>query len=298
MIHARPSSQPDLLAGATLSSLTRPIYFPLSWGVLPSFLGTVFTLGILPAILIPRWARSVIAQHQQQARHLAEWLWLHTGSQMTIELRSAANEIRYRPVNVWLARGCLIIALTALTYHFTRVPLNLQTLFEFLFYGPRSIEKLVFNGAIGGGTVAYIIDFALRQQRDLSRYIKAFNRVSIEQELPEISPQTTPFAIGWIWWIAVLAIFFIGAAWGVPALLAMGIHRRYTMVTSVRLRAQLAERMRALLDRETPPLTIPRHPVTILRACIRPNCRAPLSYAAAFCPRCGTTIARSVDVVG
>jgi hypothetical protein len=98
------------------------------------------------------------------------------------------------------------------------------------------------------------------------------------------------------WIIAGLAMVMMGAIWGFPVLLAAGAHRRYTISTSVLTRAALADRLRALLAQRRPTMRIPK-PITIVRACLRPNCRAPLSEEANFCPRCGTPAVRKMDVV-
>jgi hypothetical protein len=87
-----------------------------------------------------------------------------------------------------------------------------------------------------------------------------------------------------------------GAFWGLPVMLAAGAHRRYTIVASARMRGLLAENMRTMLRARRPAVRIPA-PITPIKMCVRPNCRSPLASAANFCPRCGTRIAKSVDVV-
>jgi hypothetical protein len=64
----------------------------------------------------------------------------------------------------------------------------------------------------------------------------------------------------------------------------------------VRMRSLLAERLRAMLLERRPRMRVPS-PIQIVRACVRPTCRAPLPSDASWCPRCGTKAIRTMDVV-
>lgn len=297
MSYARPSSHPDLLAGATLSSLTRPIYFPLSWGVLPSFLANALTLGILPNILLTRWLPGVIGQHEQQVAHLTVWLSLHFGSTEAAEVIDRSRIFGVDRKLDFGAKFCTLIALLAAYMNLRGALMGQELHWSLGLPWTNTIWIGILGTAVCAAAVFNFLQM-IKHQRAWSGYIGAFNRFAGKHGLDPINVLAPELGHKLIWVLAALGSAASGAIWAIPVMLAMGAHRRYTMVTSVRLRAQLAERMRILLDRETPPLTVPRDPVTVLRTCIRPNCRAPLTFAAAFCPRCGTTIARSVDVVG
>ncbi|HWP39791.1 MAG TPA: zinc ribbon domain-containing protein, partial [Tepidisphaeraceae bacterium] len=84
---------------------------------------------------------------------------------------------------------------------------------------------------------------------------------------------------------------------GLALMLAAGAHRRYTNRSSVRIRAELAERLRGMLLQRRPMMQVPR-PISVMRTCIRPNCRAKIPTVANYCPRCGTrAVAPTIEVV-
>jgi hypothetical protein len=289
-IEPDPSTQPDSLAAAVLNSLTRPIYFPLSWGVLTSFVATMVTLGVLPAFAIPRWLRGVMAQHEQQLWHLSEWLRLNTGSEDAVALQTAANRIGFNRVLGWISYFCGTIAVVVLLLQLRVSHFNTRSVYELAVHPSSSLTAMLFTCLVGSAAIFNWVHI-LWHQRNINRYLVLFNQFAIEQEwrpipLPRAETGTRP-----LWLLAGVSLFLIGAIWGLPVMLAMGAHRRYTMRTSVRVRAELAERMRTLLKAQQPPLRVPDKPMTILGSCSRRICRSQISFDVTFCPRCGMRVA-------
>jgi hypothetical protein len=287
--------EPDVLAGSVLASLTRPLYYKLSWGPLRSVILGALTLGILPVVLIPRWMRNIVAQHEQQLWHLAEWLRVQTADPDTAELQKSAEQIRYSPLIAMLTYAAVLVAVGAVLAHFIDRSFSLRELYRFAFHVSTSAASITFAVAI---SIAALLDIAhqVYHQQHIERYLQRFNQVIQRQDLRPIPEPPLQLGLRPTWIIAALFMVMIGAPWGFMVLLAAGAHRRYTISTSVMTRAALADRLRALLAQRRPMMRLPK-PITVVRACIRPNCRAPLSEEANFCPRCGTAAVRKMDVV-
>ncbi|HEY7091504.1 MAG TPA: zinc ribbon domain-containing protein [Tepidisphaeraceae bacterium] len=289
--------QPDLLAGAILNSLTRPIYRPLSMNLLKSFLVTVFTLGILPVLLMAHWLRGFIATQEQQLWHLAEWMRVQTGEADASELQKAVQRIRFNAalgtITVVFTLGALAIALKLLAIPGS----DLRSVFHAIYHPPTTPEAQSFALALSVAAVCHLAHLAWHQH-NVEGYIRWFNRLALRHNLAEVRPPEMEFGIrpGWIIAGLVLAVSG-GAIWALPVMLAAGAHRRYIMRGSVGLRAMLADRMRTMLAHRRPAMRVPQ-PVMPVAVCIRPNCQAPLPAEANFCPRCGTTVAqRQANVV-
>ena len=89
-----------------------------------------------------------------------------------------------------------------------------------------------------------------------------------------------------LWIMGAVALLAMGAAWGVPLMLAGAVQRRYISRTSARVRAEAADRVRTILLLRRPVMRVPPFArPTIL--CRTPNCRAAIPMLASFCARCG-----------
>jgi hypothetical protein len=287
---------PDLLAGAVLNSLTRPLYYPLAWGVFPTFIAAVLTGGVLPTMMIPKWLKGIIAQHQQQLWHLAEWLRLQGNDPQVVELQNSTRQIHY---NIPLALLALLFSLIALVTAIITLEsnaMNLNAIYALAFTFPQSPEAIVFSLLIIAGAVCNWVHLALHQ-RNVNRWVTDFNNIAPHIEVEPIPVPRFISGLRPLWLLAGIALSASGAIWPIPVMLAGAAHRRYTLVASVKLRAALGQRLRTILNNRKPPLRMPRPMPTVIRACIRPSCRASLPVDAAFCPRCGTRVANAVDVV-
>jgi hypothetical protein len=289
-----PEHEPDLLAGAVFNSLTRPLYYAESWGIVRSFVLSGLTLGLLPTVLIPRWLRNIAAEHQQQLWHAAEWLRLQTADPRATALQDSTRQIRLSLALAGATWLCIAVAISALAGRFVSSPFGARAFYQFGLKLPRSPESIVFGCAMTVAGISNWLHLTLHQRR-VAQFVRLFNEMMIQLKMEPVAIRTET-GVRPLWVISALALSVGGAIWPLPTLLAAAAHRRYTMVQSVRLRTAIAERLRQLLAQRRPVMQLPR-PVMHIRECIRPNCRAQLPQVAAFCPRCGTRAAEAMEIV-
>ena len=99
---------------------------------------------------------------------------------------------------------------------------------------------------------------------------------------------------GW-WWTAGILSWF-GALWSIPMAFAGAAQRRYVNGTSARVRAEMLERVRAMLQQHRPAVAVPNFTLHG-RRCENHLCRTTLRAGARFCPRCGTSAAGRMSEV-
>lgn len=290
-----PEHEPDLLAGAVLDSLTRKLYYPLSWGAGTTLVLSILTLGLAPVIAMIGWLRGLIAQHEQQLWHFSEWLRLQSPDPDVTELQKIAHDIRFSLPLALMSGVGIAAAVGALAMHMHGLPMDLAEPYRFAYEIPRSPLSLVFALGLTLAAAGNWMHLAIHQQR-IERFLRYFNEMSESHGLAPIPLPRLELGLRPVWLLGGVLVVWAGGLWGIPVMLAGGAHRGYTIGTSVLLRSMLAERMQHLLAERKPPIRIPP-PVLPARMCVRPNCRAPLTSEAAFCPRCGTRAARLMDVV-
>ncbi|HVT89641.1 MAG TPA: hypothetical protein VHD56_12365 [Tepidisphaeraceae bacterium] len=290
-----PDDDPDLLAGAVLNSLTRPLYAKLSWGPGVTLVAAFLTGGIATVLAIPGWLGGVIAQHEQQLWYLAEWMRVTGGCPQAGELQSAAHRIRFNSALATLATLFGVIAMVSAAIHLVSPLLLPRDFYEFAFLFPRTPAAIIFILSI---TLAAICDWihVIWHQQNVRQFLRRFNQIAVHQYMSAIPMPKLEAGLAPMWIIGGILLSSRGAIWPLPVMLAAAAHRRYTFITSVRWRSMLAEQMRTVLQRRRPAIRVPA-PVVNERICIRPNCRCPLSWTANFCPRCGTRVAEQINVV-
>jgi hypothetical protein len=291
----QPDDEPDLLAGAVLNSLTRPMHRGFAIGIVPAFAFTLLTIGIAPVLSMTRRLRMLIVQQEQQLWHLAEWMRLQTGDAEAIELQKSSQQIRFNMPLALLTGLFVLIAVCAIGMHFTGQPFVLREMYRFAFRFPATPEAVIFAFSLPAAAVCNWAHLAWHQQ-NIERYVRWFNHLASRQNLQEIALPPIELGLRPLWIVTGLLISLTGALWALPVMLAAAAHRRYIRVGSPKVRAALAERLRAMLLARRPMMRVPK-PVAFVRNCLRPNCRSPMPTSASFCPRCGTRAARAMDVV-
>lgn len=290
-----PVNEPDLLADAVMSSLTRTLYFRLSWSAGQTLVSALLTIGFIPVLNMTRWLRGVIAQQEQQLWHLAEWLRLQLGDDDALELQRTADDIRFNVPLGLASVAFLCVAGGAVVQHFAVRPFEVKELFLFAFRAPRTAPAIVFAASISAAAACNWVHLAWHQQ-NVEKYLRHFNQFALDHEMDPVELPPLELGLRPIWICGAVLMACTGAIWGVPVMLAAAAHRRYTIGISVLTRAMLAERLRKILLARKPATRVPQ-PIVAARVCVRPNCRSPLSSNAVFCPRCGTRAARLMDVV-
>jgi hypothetical protein len=291
-----PADEPDRFTEGVLHSLGRPAHSSLSSSIARSFLYTALTLGIVPMIAMIRQLRKLIDFHQQQFWHLAEWMRLHASHSAdvdAIELQKASEKIRFNTPLGFLTWLFVLIAVGAIAMHFTVQPFQVRELFRFAYRIPRAPDAMIFDIALCAAAICNLAHLAWHQQ-NIARYIRWFNQILRRQNLHEV--QLPRLGVGPLWLVGGISLAACGGLWALPVMLACGTHRRYTRFSSLQVRSEIVQRLRSLLFERRPAIRhVPGY--AFARACIRPNCRATMPAIANFCPRCGTKVARAMDVV-
>src|SRR5688572_1460392 len=95
LLHAEPvQTGPDYLAGSVLRSLSRPVGWNASWGLIKTVVLSVISLGVGPLLVWPRRLRSLIHTEREQFATLAEWIRLTQGPSASGKLSLAADRMR------------------------------------------------------------------------------------------------------------------------------------------------------------------------------------------------------------
>lgn len=291
-----PPNPPGELADAILTSLERPGwgYWRRPWGPLMTLVLAAVSFGVLPLLVWPHRFRRLMRVEQQQLWHLAEWLRLRTGSPRATELRD--NSLKAMPAfNPGVIPLILVVTVFIGNFHFW---------WDYFYYYHDWAP--LWTSAYGLGdnshlrlwlhywpmwTVALSIGYfdhwhqIGRHANAVAQYAKTFKEIIADEKL---LPVEIPGVGTWlhpIW--GVVAIIGIGfhAYWAVPMALAGAVHVRYVRVTSRQLRSDLAQRVRWMLQKNRPAVSLrgPNEP----RPCTNEKCRAIVPAGALFCPRCG-----------
>ena len=189
-----------------------------------------------------------------------------------------------------------MLATKAALANFSSQRFNWTNLFAFAYHTPDTPLRMIFTFGLCAAALCHWFHLVWHQL-NVEHYVRWFNQLLSRQSKDPIAEQKLELGFTPVWIVAGLLLTIgRGAIWAFPVLLAAGAHRRYIMQGSVRMRSLLAERLRAMLLERRPRMRVPS-PIQIVRACVRPTCRAPLPSDASWCPRCGTKAIRTMDVV-
>ena len=298
-----PPDAPDHLASALLQGLARPIGHRQSSRPFRAFFWGAISFGILPALTWPLWFDRFANLEQEQLWHLAEWVRLHRNHPEAARLCAAAEGLlpRRRP----RVLGVLIIGIMASL--FATCAWGTASWADVIWgstYGYAWMGKVPWDGSGGSSLfLAWFIGLSviyashwLRLQRHAARiryYLSCFNAIAKSEGLAPVAPIPTGLGLEPEWLVAAAVLCAAGAFWALPMMMAGAAQRRYIRVISLRDRAALAHRLRAMLLRERPAPHVPV-PVFLRRACPRPLCRAAAREGALFCPRCGVRLPEKV----
>jgi hypothetical protein len=308
-----PAARPDQLSSAVLHSLSRPIAGRIVWGPLKSFILGALTFGILPLIAWPKkFGRFVVAE-QQQLWHLVEWLRIRTGDEEAARLRDSVRDTGAIPT-LWIVPIVMLAILALNFFPWLDVSgLFLQRLF-FATYdiGLRHPDTIFSNRWHSGffpnlrlygiWTICLSVGYAshwlhVRQHAaDVNRLLGQLNVIFVRQNLPPVRISGPGIGLRPLWVVAAVVGASCGVWWAIPAALAGGVHQRYILRNSNRIRSELAQRVSTLLHQNRPPMNVPT-PHGFRVVCRNEMCAHSMPPGAAFCPRCGTRVPPKVGAV-
>jgi hypothetical protein len=291
-----PPNPPGELPDAILTSLNRESwgYRRRPWGPLVTMVLAAMSFGLLPLLVWPHRFRRLMRVEQQQLWHLAEWLRLRTGSAKAAALRDQSEALAPGPLT-----GVFSFFLVLLFVALIRLPLihhrDWQS-FWMSAYGVRHMARPWFWQAPFDPTwmrwslimaIGYFLHWlqVCRHAGAMGEYAKGFNAVIADEKMSPVRIHGVGVGFHPIWALVALVGVVYNAYWAIPMALAGAVHVRYVRVTSRQLRSDLARRVRWMLDKNRPPVSLrgPSEP----RPCVNEKCRAMVPVGAMFCPRCG-----------
>ncbi len=302
-----PPNVPDQLAQAVMQSMSRPIGKKRPWGPLKSLVLGGLSFGLLPLISWPRHFANFVVSEQRQFWHLVEWLRLRGGEKDTDKLVNSVRDTG--PMGtIWLV-PLVIFAVLAMNFlpwsgqqwgwlpNIFRSTYQLHRTWWQSAWAPAMPSHLYRVWTICLG-VAYVSHWLHVKQHigDVKRMLWRINPILARHGQEPLSIIQAGVGLRPLWVAAAVIGAMWGAWWAIPAALAGSAHYHYTMSTSLSIRSELARRVHAMLLEHRPPMDVPT-PHRFRAVCRNELCGKAIASEAAFCPRCGTPVTRSVDAV-
>ncbi len=292
-----PVDRPDHLTGAVLHSLGRRIGgVTFAWGVAVTMVLGVVSFGVLPVLIWTRQFRLFVVVEQQRLWHLAEWMRLRGRQEEAAGLVELAERMEYRAglrvvslMAVWGVAGMLLgfvwrwhptlQQMLGMTYRYGA---------DSAVWGMWETTKITAGMWTVGLTVAYACHWAQVRlhARDVRQFVERFNRLAQAEGVTPVDVPGTGLGLRPLWLAGAVGMLVMGAAWGVPMMLAGAVQRRYVVRASPRARIEMAQRVHAMLTRHRPAISVTT-PASLQVTCGEEKCQAVLPDGAAYCPRCG-----------
>ncbi|HTL27892.1 MAG TPA: zinc ribbon domain-containing protein [Tepidisphaeraceae bacterium] len=291
-----PHPRPDTLAGAVLISLSRPLGTIFSWSVVRTFVIGALSFGIVPLFAFSKRLRHSSSLERSQLWHLAEWMRVNCGEEAAPLVKSAEN-VRIYPVLNVLPPVCGLVALLALATTFLHFELSFTDALNATYqYFPASANDMApawadnvfavwaFSLSLGYASLWLAMQM---QHNAVRRYVRVFSLFASRNGASPVPVPPPVLGLRPLWLIGGIVLAMGGAVWAIPMMLAGAAQRRYTKRIGGAMRAELAQRVREIMQTQHPDRRVPM-PVTLLRTCRAQLCGAKLPPGAKFCPRCGT----------
>jgi hypothetical protein len=308
-----PNTRPDHLSAAVLHSLSRRA-LGLTWGPIKTVILGGLTFGTLPLIVWPRKFARFVAFERQQLWHLVEWLRIRTGEDEAAALRDSVRQTAAVPT-LWIVPLIMLVILAVNFVSWTHTPgFDFSTILSgtYFFNGSRPEVMAMHRWGrhmwavpvhfYGVWTLCLSIAYASHwlhvQQHaaDVHRLVRRMNLIFARQNVPLVGFIGPGIGLRPLWILAAIVGVAFGAWWAIPAALAGAVHQRYIERASTRVRGELAERVRSLLQEQRPAVDVPT-PHGFRIVCRNQLCEKSAPTGAVFCPRCGTRLASRFEAV-
>jgi hypothetical protein len=288
----------DLLGTSVLRTMSRSYRNQFSIGPIRAGLLALLTFGIVPLWRMRRAFRGFVTLEKQQLWHLGEWLRNRRGGEEAAAVADAVSRIGRRWWISALITICLIVMTASLVMGLLGFHQGLSGVidrtYRFSVTGRDPKFFATWLLTLGIGFTLHFIGICLHAL-DVEKVAIRFNTLAMREGVTAVTLQRAPlgFSIGW----AIVALAFVpaGALWAIPMALAGASQRRYVNMTSLGLREQLVDRLRAMLQQRRPAVAVPSF-VIHGRRCGNVLCRAAVPIGARFCTRCGAAIGRLGEV--
>ncbi len=276
---------------------------PYAPGLVRTLILAIFSMGIIPLILLPSKLREFAARERDQFFHLAQWMRSQFGSDAdSLDPRTPGLDRAVHLLRLVSWTGA-IVAMGSIAWYLSNVP-DVQSLLDATYgffhtpwhnYG--ELDEHLFAIWMPSLCIGYAAQWAAVQvhQARVRQFLSSFNSLAVKHGLKEIVPPPEVLGLRPMWLAGAFGFMCFGVLWGIPLMLAGGAQTRYIRHRSRGIRQELSERVGDVL-RQTRPAMMLTVPVALRRKCPVAVCQAPLPQAATFCPRCGTRVA-AVDRV-
>ncbi len=301
---------PDVLAGAVLNGLSRPIGQKQSWSVVKALILGVATFGVVPLLAWMRGFRAFVIGEQQQFLHLARWVRQNSEHPLSRQLESDASELRtggFLTFVSLIALFATVLAIWNIIDRSGRMPEHALIAGTYGYGQSRIMDYTVrpfadagriFTIWFWGLSIAYGFHWlqVTLHSADIRRFVDRFSQIAQSEGVNRVRADPLGTTLRPLWLGAAVCMILVHAPWGLLMMLAGAAQRRYITWSGRNTRADVAHRLRAMLMRRRPNMLIPM-PVYLRERCIADRCRAELPRGANFCRRCGTKQRTELDRV-
>lgn len=295
----RAAATPDPLAEAVVQGLSRPIGKKQAWGVVQTLGWAILSFGIVPLVAWMKGFAHFCVGEQQQLIHLARWVRQNTPDPQAQALEARAMRLTPRR---WLSALSVLVLLGTAGLIAAIVTESRRDGFDTLLagtwgFGRRWILDYRVHKAPESASIygLWLLGLSLAygllwlqvhlHARDLRRFVQRFNAIAQPHGVGTATVEPLGIPLRPLWIAAAVCLWALHAPWGIMAMLAGAAQRRYITYTSRGARAELAQRLRAMLTQRQVFVPVP---VYLRQRCVEPRCRAELPLEANFCRRCGT----------
>lgn len=245
----RPPLDPDPLGAAIVTALNRNPGHRLSWDWTVVLLLGLLTAGLLPLVILLLRFRTFATSEKFQLEHVTEWL--KTRGHDWLELDQATDRLG-RSWRCCVASGLAgaLIAFIVAVMHVLFFRRSVFELWQIVPFADRGISMTAYVVAV---TVAYLVGYGIGMRAyvgNVRAFADAFNFAMRRDGLPDIGVRPRDAMPHWTWITCGIVLALFGCLWGLPMMLAAGVHRRYTNTLSQSMRAEIADRIVSMMRRD------------------------------------------------